>query len=132
MRRRACATGVRAQAYARGLAATCLASQLGGKQNPTQGAMPRKESTRTMAAHPDTQPPPAIPPPHPQVWALGVCLYECCARRMPFDADNQAALILKILRGRYPPVEGYGPELLGVLGACLALVGVPCVWGERG
>ena len=23
------------------------------------------------------------------VWALGVCLYECCTKRHPFDADNQ-------------------------------------------
>jgi NIMA (never in mitosis gene a)-related kinase len=23
------------------------------------------------------------------VWALGVCLYECCTKHHPFDADNQ-------------------------------------------
>jgi NIMA (never in mitosis gene a)-related kinase 1/4/5 len=23
------------------------------------------------------------------VWSAGVVLYECCARKLPFDADNQ-------------------------------------------
>jgi len=31
------------------------------------------------------------------VWALGVVLYECCTLRMPFEANNQCALILKII-----------------------------------
>lgn len=26
------------------------------------------------------------------VWALGVGLYECCARKHPFDAENQVCL----------------------------------------
>jgi serine/threonine protein kinase len=25
------------------------------------------------------------------VWALGVCLYECCTQKHPFDADNQVS-----------------------------------------
>ncbi len=32
------------------------------------------------------------------VWAMGVVIYECCQHKHPFDADNQGALILKILR----------------------------------
>eukprot|EP00877_Chromochloris_zofingiensis_P008776 jgi/Chrzof1/4151/Cz14g00290.t1 len=55
------------------------------------------------------------------VWALGVTLYECCTQRHPFDADNQGALILKILRGMYPAVEGYSKELISVIKACLTL-----------
>ncbi|WIA21015.1 hypothetical protein OEZ85_005347 [Tetradesmus obliquus] len=55
------------------------------------------------------------------VWALGVCLYECCTQKHPFDADNQGALILKILRGKYPAVQGYSKELTDVVKACLTL-----------
>lgn len=53
------------------------------------------------------------------VWALGVVLYECCTQRHPFDADNQGALILKILRGKYPPVSGYSPEMVDIIKRCL-------------
>lgn len=113
------------------------------------------------------------------VWALGVGLYECCARRHPFDAENQVkpqasgcmrscsspsstpkisvrlicrlatlcchelnklvsgesptcvllcgpqgGLILKILRGKYPPITGYSKELINIVKSCLTLVGV--------
>jgi serine/threonine protein kinase len=114
------------------------------------------------------------------VWALGVGLYECCARRHPFDAENQVkphatgcspscsspscsspclltpctavhavgsdvaapsillsgvsssartflvlqgGLILKILRGKYPPISGYSKELTSIVKSCLTLVG---------
>lgn len=53
------------------------------------------------------------------VWALGVVLYECCTQRHPFDADNQGALILKILRGKYPPVNGYSQEMVDIIKRCL-------------
>eukprot|EP00195_Chlamydomonas_chlamydogama_P009069 CAMPEP_0202904676 /NCGR_PEP_ID=MMETSP1392-20130828/30593_1 /ASSEMBLY_ACC=CAM_ASM_000868 /TAXON_ID=225041 /ORGANISM="Chlamydomonas chlamydogama, Strain SAG 11-48b" /LENGTH=558 /DNA_ID=CAMNT_0049592433 /DNA_START=449 /DNA_END=2125 /DNA_ORIENTATION=- len=53
------------------------------------------------------------------VWALGVVLYECCTQRHPFDADNQGALILKILRGKYPPVTGYSPDIAELIKRCL-------------
>ena len=39
------------------------------------------------------------------VWAVGVILYELCSLKQPFDAQNQAALILKIIRGSYPPLQ---------------------------
>jgi len=38
------------------------------------------------------------------VWALGVLLYECLTLRHPFEARNQCALILKIIKGQFPPV----------------------------
>jgi len=53
------------------------------------------------------------------VWAAGVVLYEMCTRRHPFDAENQGALILKILRGKFPPVTGYSPELQDIVRRCL-------------
>jgi NIMA (never in mitosis gene a)-related kinase len=39
------------------------------------------------------------------VWALGCILYEMLTLRHPFDASNQGALILKIVQGKYPPVD---------------------------
>jgi serine/threonine protein kinase len=56
--------------------------------------------------------------------ALGVCLYECCAQAHPFDANNQGALLLKILRGRYPPLPStYSRELRELVKSCLTQVG---------
>lgn len=46
------------------------------------------------------------------VWAVGCVLYEMCTLKHPFDARNQAALILKILKASYSPVSGaYSEEL---------------------
>jgi NIMA (never in mitosis gene a)-related kinase len=39
------------------------------------------------------------------VWALGCVLYEMCSLTHPFEANNQGALILKIVRGKYPPLH---------------------------
>lgn len=38
------------------------------------------------------------------IWSLGCVLYELCTLRHPFEANNQGALILKILRGKYSPI----------------------------
>ena len=35
------------------------------------------------------------------IWAMGCLLYELCTFRHPFEAANQASLILKIIRGKY-------------------------------
>eukprot|EP00288_Rhodomonas_lens_P016262 CAMPEP_0177698216 /NCGR_PEP_ID=MMETSP0484_2-20121128/4921_1 /TAXON_ID=354590 /ORGANISM="Rhodomonas lens, Strain RHODO" /LENGTH=291 /DNA_ID=CAMNT_0019209291 /DNA_START=212 /DNA_END=1083 /DNA_ORIENTATION=- len=55
------------------------------------------------------------------VWALGVLLYEMCARRAPFQAGNQGAVIKKILMGEYAPLpRTYSDEVTGMVSSCLA------------
>jgi len=39
------------------------------------------------------------------VWALGCILYELCTFNKPFIASNPAALILKIINGKYTPLN---------------------------
>lgn len=54
------------------------------------------------------------------VWALGCVLYEMCTLRHPFDAHNQGALVLKIIRGSFAPVSSqYSTELREMLAGCL-------------
>lgn len=46
------------------------------------------------------------------VWSLGCILYELCTLTHPFEGASLKLLILKILRGIYPPVPGrYGKPL---------------------
>jgi NIMA (never in mitosis gene a)-related kinase len=46
------------------------------------------------------------------VWAAGCVLYELCTLRKAFDGASLPALVVKILRGRYPPVASrYSAEL---------------------
>ena len=56
------------------------------------------------------------------VWALGVILYECLTLRHPFEARNQCALILKIIKGKFPPVtvtEDVDEKLVELCNMCL-------------
>jgi len=54
------------------------------------------------------------------IWSLGCVLYELCTLKHPFDASNQGALILKIIRGKYPPISSsYSRELTDMLSRCL-------------
>lgn len=54
------------------------------------------------------------------VWAYGCVVYEMCALKHPFDARNHAALLIKILRGMYPPVPAhFSPELITLIDDCM-------------
>lgn len=49
----------------------------------------------------------------------GVILYECCTGKQPFMAQNEGALIRKILRGQYPPPQSCSQQLAAALTKCL-------------
>ena len=50
------------------------------------------------------------------IWALGCILYEMCTYKHPFNATNQAALILKILKGKYDPIpKEYSQDLRKII-----------------
>lgn len=54
------------------------------------------------------------------VWALGCVLYEMCTFKHPFEAKTQAALILKIIRGKYDPISSiYSKEMEEMVECCL-------------
>jgi len=47
-------------------------------------------------------------------------LYELCTLKHPFESNNQGALILKIVRGKYNPIPTqYSKELSSMVDKCL-------------
>ncbi|XP_075930893.1 serine/threonine-protein kinase Nek1-like isoform X2 [Petromyzon marinus] len=54
------------------------------------------------------------------MWALGCVLYEMCTLRHAFEAGNMKNLVLKIIRGSFPPVSAhYSSELRSTLSGLL-------------
>jgi hypothetical protein len=52
--------------------------------------------------------------------ALGCVLYELCSLKRAFEGQSLPALIMKILRGKYPPLPfQYSPELQQLIADCL-------------
>lgn len=54
------------------------------------------------------------------VWAFGCVVYEMCTLRHPFEAKNQAALLIKILRGQFAPIDTkYSEDLRELIDGCM-------------
>lgn len=54
------------------------------------------------------------------VWSLGCILYELCTLKHAFDAQSLKLLVLKIVRGNYPPVhKSYSADLRGLVDAMI-------------
>ena len=54
------------------------------------------------------------------IWSLGCVLYELCSLRHPFEAKNQAELLLKIVKGKYERLpKKYSKDLGDIVHSCL-------------
>ena len=50
------------------------------------------------------------------IWSLGCILYEITTLNHAFDANNMKDLVLKILRGTYPPIANqYSDDLKSLI-----------------
>ncbi|KAK2953519.1 putative G2-specific protein kinase nimA [Blattamonas nauphoetae] len=50
------------------------------------------------------------------IWSLGCVLYELTTLKHAFDANNMKGLVMKILRGSYPPINSqYSPDLKNLI-----------------
>ena len=54
------------------------------------------------------------------IWSLGCVLYELCSLKHPFEAKNQAELLLKIVKGKYESLpKKYSKDLADIVHSCL-------------
>jgi serine/threonine protein kinase len=58
------------------------------------------------------------------IFALGICLYECLTRRKPFGGDSLTSISYKIVHEPFPPLAEINPQIPGgyeeVVANCLA------------
>ncbi len=58
------------------------------------------------------------------IFALGICLYECLTRRKPFGGDSLTSISYKIVHEPFPPLHEINPQIPEgfeeVVGTCLA------------
>jgi NIMA (never in mitosis gene a)-related kinase len=55
------------------------------------------------------------------IWSLGCVLYELTTLRHAFDANNMKGLIMKILKGTYPPISSkYSSDLRSLISSMLS------------
>lgn len=58
------------------------------------------------------------------IFALGICLYECLTRRKPFGGDSLTSISYKIVHENFPPLQEINPQIpdafQDVVGRCLA------------
>jgi serine/threonine protein kinase len=53
---------------------------------------------------------------------MGCVIYELCAGKRPFEANNQAALALKIVMGKYESLPShYSSDLVWIVKSCLSV-----------
>jgi NIMA (never in mitosis gene a)-related kinase len=54
------------------------------------------------------------------IWSMGCILYEMLTLRHAFDANSMKGLVLKILKGNYPPIpSAYSEDIRGLVGELL-------------
>ncbi len=54
------------------------------------------------------------------IWSMGCILYEMLTLRHAFDANSMKGLVLKILKGTYPPISTmYSEDVRGLVGELL-------------
>jgi NIMA (never in mitosis gene a)-related kinase len=56
------------------------------------------------------------------IWAFGCLVYELCTGKHPFEAQNQAALALKIVMGKFQDIPSfYSKDLRWIVHSCLSV-----------